>query len=121
MTGKSFTGGSTLEAYTPTQMEAILAAKLIATSPRQIAMFLVFLAVVCVLSQMAIHHHTAIVVVAHDEKIIPTFERAHHIRDRRIVDDAARASPSSGQTAQVAMTTLTRQAICAIKLPRRAR
>lgn len=30
---------------------------------------------------MARRYRTAIVVVTHDEKIIPTFERLHHIRD----------------------------------------
>ena len=39
------------------------------------------LAVVRILNQMAVQHHTAIIVVTHDEKIIPTFKRIYHIRD----------------------------------------
>jgi len=39
------------------------------------------LAVVRLLEQMAAQHHTAIIVVTHDEKIIPTFKRLYHIRD----------------------------------------
>ena len=39
------------------------------------------LAVVRILNQMAIQHHTAIIVVTHDEKIIPTFKRIYLIRD----------------------------------------
>jgi putative ABC transport system ATP-binding protein len=30
---------------------------------------------------MAQQYHTAIIVVTHDEKIIPTFKRIYHIRD----------------------------------------
>ncbi|MBQ0957643.1 ABC transporter ATP-binding protein [Ideonella sp. 4Y11] len=41
------------------------------------------LAVVRILNQMAVQHHTAIIVVTHDEKIIPTFRRLYHIRDGR--------------------------------------
>ena len=39
------------------------------------------LAVVRLLHQMAVQHHTAVIVVTHDEKIIPTFKRLYHIRD----------------------------------------
>ena len=39
------------------------------------------LAVVRILNQMATQYHTAIIVVTHDEKIIPTFKRIYHIRD----------------------------------------
>ena len=39
------------------------------------------LAVVRILNQMAKLYHTAIIVVTHDEKIIPTFKRIYHIRD----------------------------------------
>ncbi len=39
------------------------------------------LAVVRLLHQMAHQHQTAIIVVTHDEKIIPTFRRLYHIRD----------------------------------------
>jgi putative ABC transport system ATP-binding protein len=41
------------------------------------------LAVVRILNQMAMQYHTAIIVVTHDEKIIPTFKRLYHIRDGR--------------------------------------
>ena len=39
------------------------------------------LAVVRILGQMARQYQTAIIVVTHDEKIIPTFRRIYHIRD----------------------------------------
>ena len=35
------------------------------------------------LDQMAVQYHTAVIVVTHDEKIIPTFKRLYHIRDGR--------------------------------------
>ena len=46
------------------------------------------LTVVRILNEMAVQHHTAIIVVTHDEKIIPTFERIYHIRDGRTVEEA---------------------------------
>jgi putative ABC transport system ATP-binding protein len=46
------------------------------------------LAVVRILNQMATLHQTAIIVVTHDEKIIPTFKRIYHIRDGRTVEEA---------------------------------
>jgi putative ABC transport system ATP-binding protein len=39
------------------------------------------LAVIRILNDMAIKFGTAIIVVTHDEKIIPTFKRIYHIRD----------------------------------------
>jgi len=39
------------------------------------------LAVMRILAQMARQYETAIIVVTHDEKIIPTFKRLYHIRD----------------------------------------
>ena len=39
------------------------------------------LAVVRILGDMARQYQTAIIVVTHDEKIIPTFKRIYHIRD----------------------------------------
>ena len=39
------------------------------------------LAVIRILSDMAKNFETAIIVVTHDEKIIPTFRRIYHIRD----------------------------------------
>jgi putative ABC transport system ATP-binding protein len=45
------------------------------------------LAVMRILHQLAVQYHTAIIVVTHDEKIIPTFKRIYHIRDGRTVED----------------------------------
>ncbi|MCC7083173.1 MAG: ABC transporter ATP-binding protein [Burkholderiales bacterium] len=39
------------------------------------------LAVIRILNEMACKFQTAIIVVTHDEKIIPTFKRIYHIRD----------------------------------------
>jgi len=39
------------------------------------------LAVIRILNQMARQYETAVIVVTHDEKIIPTFKRIYHIRD----------------------------------------
>lgn len=39
------------------------------------------LAVIRILNEMARKYETAVIVVTHDEKIIPTFERIYHIRD----------------------------------------
>lgn len=39
------------------------------------------LAVIRILNEMASRFETAIIVVTHDEKIIPTFKRIYHIRD----------------------------------------
>jgi putative ABC transport system ATP-binding protein len=46
------------------------------------------LAVMRILNQMAGEYRTAIIVVTHDEKIIPTFKRIYHIRDGRTVEEA---------------------------------
>jgi len=46
------------------------------------------LGVMRILNQMAIQFHTAIIVVTHDEKIIPTFRRIYHIRDGQTVEEA---------------------------------
>lgn len=46
------------------------------------------LAVVRILNQMAQQANTAIIVVTHDEKIIPTFKRIYHIRDGQTVEEA---------------------------------
>ena len=46
------------------------------------------LAVIRILNQMAHQYQTAIIVVTHDEKIIPTFKRIYHIRDGRTVEEA---------------------------------
>ena len=39
------------------------------------------LGVMRILNRMAAQHQTAIIVVTHDEKILPTFKRIYHIRD----------------------------------------
>lgn len=39
------------------------------------------MAVIRILNEMAKRYQTAIIVVTHDEKIIPTFKRVYHIRD----------------------------------------
>jgi len=44
--------------------------------------------VVRMLNQMAQQFQTAIIVVTHDEKIIPTFKRIYHIRDGRTYEEA---------------------------------
>jgi putative ABC transport system ATP-binding protein len=46
------------------------------------------MAVVRILNDMAQRYQTAIIVVTHDEKIIPTFKRIYHIRDGRTVEEA---------------------------------
>lgn len=46
------------------------------------------LAVIRILNKMAQQYQTAIVVVTHDEKIIPTFKRIYHIRDGRTEEEA---------------------------------
>jgi len=45
------------------------------------------MAVMRILNQMATQYHTAIIVVTHDEKIIPTFKRIYHIRDGRTFEE----------------------------------
>jgi putative ABC transport system ATP-binding protein len=44
------------------------------------------LAVVRILNNMARQAQTAIIVVTHDEKIIPTFKRLYHIRDGETIE-----------------------------------
>jgi putative ABC transport system ATP-binding protein len=46
------------------------------------------LSVVRILNQMALEYQTAIIVVTHDEKIIPTFKRIYNIRDGRTFEEA---------------------------------
>ena len=46
------------------------------------------LAVVKILHDMAQQYETAIIVVTHDEKIIPTFKRIYHIRDGKTIEEA---------------------------------
>lgn len=46
------------------------------------------MAVIRILNQMAGQYETAIIVVTHDEKIIPTFKRLYQIRDGRTEEQA---------------------------------
>ncbi len=46
------------------------------------------LGVMRILNRMAQQYRTAIIVVTHDEKIIPTFRRIYHIRDGRTEEQA---------------------------------
>ncbi len=46
------------------------------------------LTVIRILEDMARQYETAIIVVTHDEKIIPTFKRIYHIRDGRTHEEA---------------------------------
>ena len=46
------------------------------------------LTVVKILNRLAQEFHTAIIVVTHDEKIIPTFKRIYHIRDGKTYEEA---------------------------------
>lgn len=46
------------------------------------------LAVIRILNDMARQYETAIIIVTHDEKIIPTFKRIYHIRDGVTYEEA---------------------------------
>jgi putative ABC transport system ATP-binding protein len=46
------------------------------------------LAVMRILNQMATQYQTAIIVVTHDDKIIPTFKRMYRIRDGHTYEEA---------------------------------
>jgi putative ABC transport system ATP-binding protein len=51
------------------------------------------LAVMRILNQMAARYRAAIIVVTHDDAIIPTFKRIYHIRDGRTVEEAGEGRP----------------------------
>ncbi len=51
------------------------------------------LSVIRILNEMAQQYQTAIIVVTHDEKIIPTFKRIYHIRDGRTHEEAGEGRP----------------------------
>ena len=51
------------------------------------------LAVIRILNQMARQYETAIIVVTHDEKIIPTFKRIYYIRDGKTQEEAGEGRP----------------------------
>ena len=55
------------------------------------------LAVVDLLNTMAQQFETAIIVVTHDEKIIPTFPRLYNIRDGITVEEAPAGRPGADQ------------------------
>jgi putative ABC transport system ATP-binding protein len=53
------------------------------------------MAVIRILNDMAQRYQTAVIVVTHDEKIIPTFRRIYHIRDGVTYEEAGQGrSPS---------------------------
>ena len=54
------------------------------------------LAVMRILNQMASQFRTAIIVVTHDEKIIPTFKRIYHIRDGKTYEEAGEGRAIDG-------------------------
>ena len=56
------------------------------------------LSVIRILNQMARQYETAIIVVTHDEKIIPTFRRIYHIRDGRTEEEAGEGRHLSEDT-----------------------
>lgn len=51
------------------------------------------LAVIRILNQMALQFETAIIVVTHDEKIIPTFKRIYHIREGMTHEEIGEGRP----------------------------
>lgn len=51
------------------------------------------LTVIRILNQMAQQYKAAIIVVTHDEKIIPTFRRIYHIRDGKTYEEAGEGRP----------------------------
>ena len=51
------------------------------------------LTVVRILNEMAVQYRTAIIVVTHDEKIIPTFKRIYHIRDGKTQEEDGEGRP----------------------------
>ena len=57
------------------------------------------LAVIRILERMARQYQTAIIVVTHDEKIIPTFERIYQIRDGRTLETAGEGRDAGGSAA----------------------
>ncbi|MCE1251826.1 MAG: ABC transporter ATP-binding protein [Comamonadaceae bacterium] len=56
------------------------------------------LGVVRILNTMAQQYQTAIIVVTHDEKIIPTFRRIYHIRDGVTHEEAGEGRPPAFST-----------------------
>jgi len=58
------------------------------------------LSVVRILHSMAQQYETAIIVVTHDEKIIPTFRRIYRIRDGKTVEEAGEGRSTAGEIAE---------------------
>jgi putative ABC transport system ATP-binding protein len=58
------------------------------------------LSVVRILHSMAKQYETAIIVVTHDEKIIPTFHRIYRIRDGKTVEEAGEGRSTAGEIAE---------------------
>jgi putative ABC transport system ATP-binding protein len=56
------------------------------------------LAVIRILNEMAHKFETAIIVVTHDEKIIPTFKRIYHIRDGVTYEEAGEGRNVEGDS-----------------------
>ncbi|MFN4161727.1 MAG: ABC transporter ATP-binding protein [Stenotrophomonas sp.] len=56
------------------------------------------LAVIRLLNEMAQRFQTAVIVVTHDEKIIPTFKRIYHIRDGMTHEEAGAGLTPAGLT-----------------------
>ncbi len=54
------------------------------------------LTVIRILHEMAHRYETAIIVVTHDEKIIPTFKRIYHIRDGRTYEEVGEGREFAG-------------------------
>jgi putative ABC transport system ATP-binding protein len=54
------------------------------------------MAVIRILNEMARKYETAIIVVTHDEKIIPTFKRIYHIRDGVTHEEAGEGRDFNG-------------------------
>ncbi len=52
------------------------------------------LAVVTILNRLAQEFQTAIIVVTHDEKIIPTFKRIYNIRDGKTYEEPGEGRPT---------------------------
>lgn len=59
------------------------------------------LTVVTILNRLAVEYRTAIIVVTHDEKIIPTFRRIYHIRDGRTVEEKGEGREVASDNAAV--------------------
>jgi len=55
------------------------------------------MAVIRILNEMAKKYETAIIVVTHDEKIIPTFKRIYHIRDGVTHEEAGEGRDFNGR------------------------